>query len=289
MRVLFKLRLPHALPHIFVGLKIAAGASVVGALVGETFAGSSALGAGGLGYNAIYALSQLATPYLFALILTSSLLGLLFFLMVTTLERLLVGKWHESVLGDRMELHAAKFQPLARSPRVDEVLPIGGDLIMAAPFVLVVARNEVAILDHEFTLDDRMPRRHRALRQPRLQYTVRTLSPALIPAAPTRRYRLPSPARVVRSPHPCPGIAPNPAWRIEAAHARSNACHAARKFDSRDTASSARRDGAESVLKLTHTPAALILPTGATRPVPSRLRDGQWHTPVPHLARDSIS
>jgi NitT/TauT family transport system permease protein len=101
--VLFKLRLPHALPHIFVGLKIAAGASVVGALVGETFAGSSALGAGGLGYNSIYALSQLATPYLFALILTSSLLGLLFFLLVTTLERVMVGRWHESVLGDRMD------------------------------------------------------------------------------------------------------------------------------------------------------------------------------------------
>ena len=101
--VLFKLRLPHALPHIFAGLKIAAGASVVGALVGETFAGSSALGAGGLGYNAIYALSQLATPYLFALILTSSLLGLLFFLLVTTLERVTVGRWHESVLGDRMD------------------------------------------------------------------------------------------------------------------------------------------------------------------------------------------
>jgi len=101
--VLFKLRLPHALPHIFVGLKIAAGASVVGALVGETFAGSSALGAGGLGYNAIYALSQLATPYLFALILTSSLLGLLFFLLVTSLERVMVGRWHESALGDRMD------------------------------------------------------------------------------------------------------------------------------------------------------------------------------------------
>jgi NitT/TauT family transport system permease protein len=66
--ILFKLRLPNAMPHIFVGLKIAAGASVVGALVGETFAGSSALGAGGLGYSSIYALSQLATPYLFALI-----------------------------------------------------------------------------------------------------------------------------------------------------------------------------------------------------------------------------
>jgi NitT/TauT family transport system permease protein len=101
--ILFKLRLPHAMPHIFVGLKIAAGASVVGALVGETFAGSSALGAGGLGYSSIYALSQLATPYLFALILASSLLGLLFFFAVAILERLTVGRWHESILGDRME------------------------------------------------------------------------------------------------------------------------------------------------------------------------------------------
>jgi NitT/TauT family transport system permease protein len=101
--LLFKLRLPHALPNIFVGLKIAAGASVVGALVGETFAGSAALGAGGLGYSSIYALSQLDTPYLFALILTSSLLGLLFFLAVSTAERALIGKWHESILGDHPE------------------------------------------------------------------------------------------------------------------------------------------------------------------------------------------
>jgi len=100
---LFKLRLPHALPHVFVGLRIAAGASVVGALVGETFAGSSALGAGGLGYSSIYALSQLNTPYLFALILTSSLLGFVFFAVVTLLERRLVGPWHDSVLNDRVD------------------------------------------------------------------------------------------------------------------------------------------------------------------------------------------
>jgi NitT/TauT family transport system permease protein len=101
--VLFKLRLPNALPHVFVGLKIAAGASVVGALVGETFAGSSALGAGGLGYSAIYALSQLDTPYLFTLIITSSLLGLLFFLAVIIAERLTVGHWHESLLSEHGE------------------------------------------------------------------------------------------------------------------------------------------------------------------------------------------
>jgi NitT/TauT family transport system permease protein len=100
---LFKLRLPHALPSLFVGLKIAAGASVVGALVGETFAGSSALGAGGLGYGSIYAQSQLDTPYLFALILTSSLLGLAFFGVVTLLEHWMLGGWHETPAGDRVE------------------------------------------------------------------------------------------------------------------------------------------------------------------------------------------
>jgi NitT/TauT family transport system permease protein len=101
LSVLFKLRLPHALPSIIVGLKIAAGASVVGALVGETFAGSSALGAGGLGYSSIYALSQLDTPYLFALILTSSLLGLAFFAGVTLFERWMVGRWHESIVNEQ--------------------------------------------------------------------------------------------------------------------------------------------------------------------------------------------
>jgi NitT/TauT family transport system permease protein len=99
--VLFKLRLPHALPQIFAGLKIAAGASVVGALVGETFAGSAALGAGGLGYGSIYALSQLNTPYLFALILTSSALGLVFFYAVALLERRMIGGWHDSAVGER--------------------------------------------------------------------------------------------------------------------------------------------------------------------------------------------
>jgi NitT/TauT family transport system permease protein len=103
LAVLFKLRLPHALPNISAGLKIAAGASVVGALVGETFAGSSALGAGGLGYSSIYALSQLDTPYLFALILTSSALGLCFFWGAVLFERLMIGKWHESVVNDFTE------------------------------------------------------------------------------------------------------------------------------------------------------------------------------------------
>ena len=100
---LLKLRLPSAMPHLFVGMKIAAGASVVGALVGETFAGSSAVGRGGLGYSSVYALSQLDTPYLFALVLASSLMGVGFFFFVVSVERLVLRNWHDSVVHDLPE------------------------------------------------------------------------------------------------------------------------------------------------------------------------------------------
>lgn len=100
---LLKLRLPNALPNIFVGMKIAAGASVVGALVGETFAGSSAVGKGGLGYSSVYALNQLDTPYLFALVIASSVMGLALFFLVAGLERLMLRHWHESLLADLPE------------------------------------------------------------------------------------------------------------------------------------------------------------------------------------------
>ncbi len=95
--VLFKLRLPHALPNIFVGLRIASGAAVIGALVGESFAGSASVGQGGLGYSSIYALNQLQTPYLFAIVLVSSLLGMLFFFAVSATEWFCLRHWHESV------------------------------------------------------------------------------------------------------------------------------------------------------------------------------------------------
>jgi NitT/TauT family transport system permease protein len=103
LAVLFKLRLPHALPSIFTGLRIAAGAAVVGAIVGETFAGATTVGRGGLGYSATYALNQLATPYLFAIVGVSSLLGFLFFFTVSFFEWLFLHQWHESVLSENPE------------------------------------------------------------------------------------------------------------------------------------------------------------------------------------------
>ncbi|HTW25411.1 MAG TPA: ABC transporter permease [Candidatus Baltobacteraceae bacterium] len=95
-QVLFKLRLPHAVPSLFVGMRIAGGISVVGAFTGELYAGSSRVGQGGLGYSILYASSQLQTDYLFALVLATALLGFAFFFLVVFVEWYFLHNWHES-------------------------------------------------------------------------------------------------------------------------------------------------------------------------------------------------
>jgi NitT/TauT family transport system permease protein len=95
-QVLFKLRLPNAVPSLFVGIRIAAGIAVIGAITGELFAGSTQVGQGGLGYSILYALSQLQTDYLFALVFAATVLGFSFFFVVMFLEWYFLHKWHES-------------------------------------------------------------------------------------------------------------------------------------------------------------------------------------------------
>ena len=97
-QVLFKLRLPHAIPSLFVGIRIASGISVIGAITGELYAGSSSVGGGGLGYSILYASSQLQTDYLFALVLAATVLGFSFFFLVMILEWYFLHRWHESAL-----------------------------------------------------------------------------------------------------------------------------------------------------------------------------------------------
>jgi len=95
-QVLFKLRLPHAVPSLFVGMRIASGLSVIGAFTGELYAGSGHVGEGGLGYTIQYASSQLQTDYLFALVLATAMLGFAFFFLVIFLEWYFLHNWHES-------------------------------------------------------------------------------------------------------------------------------------------------------------------------------------------------
>ena len=86
--VFLKLRLPTALPHLFTALKIAATASVVGAIVAELPAGSSA-GVGVMLLNAAqYYNSRPAA--LFASVLVAGAVGLCFYGLVALAEHLLI-------------------------------------------------------------------------------------------------------------------------------------------------------------------------------------------------------
>lgn len=95
-QIMFKLRLPNATPSFFTGIRIAAGISVIGALTGELFAGSTRVGEGGLGYAIIYANNQMETAYMFALVLAATVLGFSFFFIVMFFEWLALHHWHES-------------------------------------------------------------------------------------------------------------------------------------------------------------------------------------------------
>lgn len=95
-QILFKLRLPHALPHVFTGIRIAAGISVIGGITGELFAGSTQVGEGGLGYAILYANNQMEIAYMFALVLAATALGFSFFFAVMFFEWLALHNWHES-------------------------------------------------------------------------------------------------------------------------------------------------------------------------------------------------
>ena len=97
-QILFKLRLPNATPNLFTGIRISAGISVIGALTGELFAGSTRVGEGGLGYAIIYANNQMETSYRFALVLAATVLGFGFFFVVMFLEWVFLHNWHESSL-----------------------------------------------------------------------------------------------------------------------------------------------------------------------------------------------
>ncbi len=83
--IFWKLRMPASLPYLFAALKIAATASIVGAIVGEGNPGGSQFGLGRaiLNFNEQYGS---APEKLWAAILASALLGLTFFLAIRIAE-----------------------------------------------------------------------------------------------------------------------------------------------------------------------------------------------------------
>ena len=89
-QTLWRLRLPASLPYLFAALKIAATASIVGAIVGEISAGVN----GGLGRRILREAFNYTTgpDRLFASVLGAAALGIFVFLVVNGVERLVVGR-----------------------------------------------------------------------------------------------------------------------------------------------------------------------------------------------------
>jgi NitT/TauT family transport system permease protein len=91
LRAFFKVRLPAALPQLFVGIKGAAVNATVGATVAE-WIGSDA----GLGFYIQQSVGQYRMDIAFAGIFMLALLGLFLFWLVIVAERVLI-PWHVSV------------------------------------------------------------------------------------------------------------------------------------------------------------------------------------------------
>jgi NitT/TauT family transport system permease protein len=92
-----KLKFPAALPYIMTGLRISSGLAVIGAIVGEFIAGIGGM-RGGIGYVITQAAAQLKMPYLFAAALTSSILGIAIFILVSFISARFLRHWHESAI-----------------------------------------------------------------------------------------------------------------------------------------------------------------------------------------------
>ncbi|BDH60226.1 ABC transporter ATP-binding protein [Lysinibacillus sp. PLM2] len=96
-QTMFKLRIPAAMPFIMSGLKVSCTLAIIGAITGEYIAGIGG-GKGGLGYAITVAAVQLKTPYLFACAIAGALFGIVFYLLVSLLSRLVLKSWHESAM-----------------------------------------------------------------------------------------------------------------------------------------------------------------------------------------------
>lgn len=87
-QILSTIRIPGALPHFFTGLRVAASVAVIAAVVSEYFGGLQ----DGLGSRITRNVASTNYPAAWASVLGAVILGLLFFIGATLLERLVLGR-----------------------------------------------------------------------------------------------------------------------------------------------------------------------------------------------------
>ncbi len=103
IQTLVKLRIPNAVSHLVLGMRISSGMTVIGAIIGELFVGSGAKYAG-LGKLMMGWQNLARTDALIAVIFTSTLLGLAMLAIVNLLSRLVLHRWTASS-GFEMNSH----------------------------------------------------------------------------------------------------------------------------------------------------------------------------------------
>ncbi|WP_010272850.1 ABC transporter permease [Paenibacillus senegalensis] len=87
---IFQVELPHSLPQIFAGLKVGMVQAVIAAIVAEWISGEN-----GLGFLLIYNSTTYNSPMLFATIIYTILIGVIFYALISLLENRLLF-WHDS-------------------------------------------------------------------------------------------------------------------------------------------------------------------------------------------------
>jgi NitT/TauT family transport system permease protein len=93
--ILFKIRLPNALPSMFAGMKVGIAFALVGAIVGEFVAGQV-----GLGAMIMQAQGSFDSARAFAAIILLAVMGTVLFYLVELVERLCL-PWHTSQRGQK--------------------------------------------------------------------------------------------------------------------------------------------------------------------------------------------
>jgi ABC-type nitrate/sulfonate/bicarbonate transport system permease component len=93
---LVKMRLPSALPYVFVGLKLNVTFAVIGAIIAEFVQADE-----GLGFVIMSAYKNLDMPRLWAAMAVSAMMGIIFFGIVAVSERIAI-PWHSSMRDVRV-------------------------------------------------------------------------------------------------------------------------------------------------------------------------------------------
>tara|TARA_Y100000590_G_scaffold364139_1_gene422284 strand:- start:39097 stop:39879 length:783 start_codon:yes stop_codon:yes gene_type:complete len=94
-KTLLYLRIPHSVPSILSGLKIAAGLSLIGAIVAEFVAGAGGTSSG-LAFRIIESGYRINIPRMFACIILLAAMGISLHKLLEFISYLLLRKWHDN-------------------------------------------------------------------------------------------------------------------------------------------------------------------------------------------------